>query len=159
MDLQDLGSIGELIGALATVVTLAYLAVQVRQNSLQMRETARIARLALLDREVESFSRYRMLLVQPGIAEVFTRGLESYSTLPPADQVRFRAVIEEYFFSYSTLLERVAQGAHAPGIWNAQASGAAALLDAPGGGEWWAERKFIFRRELIDEIERRRSAG
>jgi hypothetical protein len=33
MTLQDLGGLGELIGAVAVVLSLAYLAVQVRQNT------------------------------------------------------------------------------------------------------------------------------
>lgn len=33
MTIQELGSIGELLGALATIVTLAYLATQIRQNT------------------------------------------------------------------------------------------------------------------------------
>ena len=37
---QLLGSLGEFVGAIAVVVTPGYLAVQVRQNSLQVRENA-----------------------------------------------------------------------------------------------------------------------
>ena len=33
LSIQDLGSIGELIGAIATVATLAYLALQIRQST------------------------------------------------------------------------------------------------------------------------------
>ena len=40
MSIQDLGSIGELIAALATVATLAYLAVQIRQNTRALRGAA-----------------------------------------------------------------------------------------------------------------------
>ncbi len=37
MTIQDLGALGELIAAIATLVTLAYLAAQVRQNTAQQR--------------------------------------------------------------------------------------------------------------------------
>lgn len=33
MSLQDLGNLGELIAALATVLTLGYLAIQLKQNT------------------------------------------------------------------------------------------------------------------------------
>ena len=33
MNIQDLGSIGELIAALATLLTLGYLAIQLKQNT------------------------------------------------------------------------------------------------------------------------------
>lgn len=56
MALQDLGSIGGLVGALATVAMLGYLAVQVRQNSSQLREATRVASMTPIDRTVEAFS-------------------------------------------------------------------------------------------------------
>src|SRR5262245_46033058 len=37
--IQDLGSIGELVAAAATVATLAYLAIQVRQNTRALRSS------------------------------------------------------------------------------------------------------------------------
>ena len=33
MTIQDLGSIGELVAAIATIATLVYLAIQIRQNT------------------------------------------------------------------------------------------------------------------------------
>jgi hypothetical protein len=43
MTLQDLGAIGEVIGAVAVVVTLIYLAKQIRQNTRAMDEARRLA--------------------------------------------------------------------------------------------------------------------
>jgi hypothetical protein len=43
MTLQDLGSIGEVVGALAVVVTLIYLAKQIKQNTHAMEEGRRLA--------------------------------------------------------------------------------------------------------------------
>jgi hypothetical protein len=43
MTLQDWGSIGEVIGALAVVVTLIYLAKQIRQNTHAMDESRKLA--------------------------------------------------------------------------------------------------------------------
>jgi hypothetical protein len=43
MTLQDWGSIGEVVGALAVVITLIYLAKQIRQNTHAMEEARRLA--------------------------------------------------------------------------------------------------------------------
>ena len=40
MNLDDLGNLGELIGAVAVVISLAYLAVQIRQNTRSLRAAA-----------------------------------------------------------------------------------------------------------------------
>jgi len=39
MNMQDLGAIGELLAALATLITLIYLALQIRQNSISLQES------------------------------------------------------------------------------------------------------------------------
>jgi hypothetical protein len=42
MTIQDLGSIGELVAAIATVATLVYLALQIRQNTESVKLSAEI---------------------------------------------------------------------------------------------------------------------
>ncbi len=154
MTLQDLGSIGELIGAIATVATLAYLAVQIRQNSSQMREATRASQVTSIDRTVESFARYRTALLQPGIAELYTQGVRSYSDLSFPDKIRFRAVMEECFFAYSAMHERAKQGLYSHETWSSQVKVAALALGSVGGAEWWAERKSVFPQDFTDEMDR-----
>lgn len=55
MTLQDWGAIGEVVGALAVVVTLIYLAKQIRQNTHAMEEGRR--RLALAQTYLTRLSR------------------------------------------------------------------------------------------------------
>jgi len=40
MTIQDLGNIGELVAAIATVATLVYLAIQIRSNTIAVRSAA-----------------------------------------------------------------------------------------------------------------------
>lgn len=153
MTLQDIGSIGELVGAIATLATLVYLAVQVRQNSKQMADSARLARFGFTDRTVEAFSRYRGLMAQPQNAEIYVRGLESYAELNQADRIIFRALMEEYFFAFTRIFEQMGLGFAYPN-WTAQARAAAAILKTPGGAAWWNNRKVIFDKAFVSEMER-----
>ncbi len=43
MSIIELGALGEFVGAIAVVVTLAYLAIQIRQNTRAMEESKRLA--------------------------------------------------------------------------------------------------------------------
>ena len=43
MTLSDLGSLGEFVGAIGVVITLVYLAIQIRQNTHAMEESRRLA--------------------------------------------------------------------------------------------------------------------
>jgi len=42
MTLDDLGNLSEFIGAIAVVISLIYLAIQIRQNTAQMRESSQV---------------------------------------------------------------------------------------------------------------------
>jgi len=154
MNWEALGAIGEIVGAVAVIATLGYLAVQMRQNTIQMRESVKVTHLDSLHQTIDSFSRYRHLLSQPEAADVYVRGLDGYSALDPADQVRFRAIIEEYFFAYAAMFQRLTEGLYEHSLWIQQARSAASLLLTPGGRDWWEHRKSMFEAEFVSEFER-----
>ena len=89
MTLQDLGSIGELVGAIATVATLIYLAIQIRSNTLALRSTA-------AQSVHESFATwYRMLAGDEGLSELMAKGLRDYSLLSETERARFAMIDRE----------------------------------------------------------------
>ncbi|GAB5452906.1 MAG: hypothetical protein Hals2KO_32340 [Halioglobus sp.] len=155
MTLQDLGSIGELVGAIATIATLAYLAVQIRQNSTHMREATNVAKLQANDSTVETFSRYRERLTIPENADLYVRGLESYQTLSEAEKVRFRALMEELFFGVLAMLEREKAGLYNHSGVAAQIDSLALLIQKPGVSEWWKSWSFMFGQEMVTALESR----
>ena len=155
MTLQDLGSIGELVGAVATIATLAYLAVQIRQNSAHMQEATSVSKLQSIDRTVETFSRIRERLTIPENAELYVRGIESYRSLDKVEKVRFRALLEELFFSVNAMLEREKAGMYIHSGVSDQLDSLALLVQKPGVAEWWESWKFMFGEELAAAIESR----
>ncbi|MCB1687198.1 MAG: hypothetical protein KDI33_01855 [Halioglobus sp.] len=155
MTLQDIGSIGELVGAIATVATLAYLAIQIRQNNSHMREATVVAKLQAIDRTVETFSRYRGLMAIPENAELYVRGVDSYRSLDKVEKVRFRAIMEELFFGVTAMLERNKAGMYKDLALAEQIDSLALLIQKPGVAEWWERSKHIFGGELVSEIESR----
>ena len=51
--IQDLGAIGEFVGAIGVVPTLIYLAYQIRQNTFQLEQNTLTARAAAFRNEVD----------------------------------------------------------------------------------------------------------
>jgi len=150
---QDLGSIGELVSAIATVATLAYLAIQIRLNTAQLKEAARASHLHSVDQTVEAFSRYRHLVAQPGVAELLERGLDAYDDLDAAECTRFRAVVEEYFFAYNALIDRSHRGAYDFTSPERIALPLGTILSRPGGQQWWADRGAFFPPDFIERVQ------
>jgi hypothetical protein len=153
MTLDDLSSVAEIIGATATVITLAYLALQVRQNSTQLREATRIAKITSLDHTVEMFSRFREMLTEPRNAELYVRGLDSFTTLNCAEQLQFRALIEEFVFAYHGMYVRYMHGDLEESTWIRRLPVVASLLERTGGLEWWESRKMIFPGDFVSTLE------
>ena len=85
MTIQDFGSIGELITALAT---LAYLALQIRQNKAVGRATGTSAHLSVLN----DFS---LVLVQdPELHQLYFGGLADPTTIDPKLNVMLQAAVQ-----------------------------------------------------------------
>ena len=71
MNIMELGALGEFVGAIAVVVTLIYLAIQVRHsasllehNNTAMEENTKLAQVAAMDRYSDSVSRWRGRLIE-----------------------------------------------------------------------------------------------
>lgn len=82
MTLQDIGSIGELIAAIATVITLVYLAIQIRHGTEVVRNT-----------QSQEFVRWRVDLLAPAITDremtaLWIKGGDHFDELDPVDQRR-----------------------------------------------------------------------
>ena len=149
MDLTQLANLGEFIGGVAVLVTLVYLAVQVRQNTAQQSEGARAARLGATLSTREAFSRFRHLVTQPHLSELFVRGCESYRSLGEAERLQFRAIMEEYFFAYQSLWTQMDEGVLLNEAWDAQCGALRELLGAQGVSEWWNDRKRLFEPTFV----------
>jgi len=66
MTIQDLGAIGELIGSIGVILTLIYLAVQIRQNTATMEESQRLSKVDAMLRRNEQMER---TMVQGALSE------------------------------------------------------------------------------------------
>jgi hypothetical protein len=85
--IQDLGSIGELVAAVATVATLVYLALQIRGNTVVARaEAKRGAQSAGVS---TSFG----IAQDPELAALFVKGLSDYRDLASLDKTRFEFLL------------------------------------------------------------------
>jgi hypothetical protein len=87
--IQELGSLGELIAAVATVVTLIYLATQIRHNNKALDETTSAAvnaSYASINSRISSDEQF---------AELFIRGRRDLGSLNPVEFERFRAFIQD----------------------------------------------------------------
>jgi hypothetical protein len=89
--LQDVGNIGELLGAIGVIASLAYLAVQVRQNTVQIESNTRATRAASYQAMIDLISSMNLSLSSnPEFAELMLRARHQVEPLSPSDEIRWR---------------------------------------------------------------------
>ena len=156
MTIQDWGAIGEMIGGIAVVVSLVYLAVQIRQNTQQMVRSAEASRLAAFERNIESANAIReLLIVHPEIASLMLRGLESYDDLESTERFRFGMLMRNTLTAYQgAYLRHVALGGDSIDF-----EGAGQQMDSilctPGARAWLEQNKTDWRPEFREYVESR----
>ena len=98
MSIQEWAALAEIVGAVAVVASLIYLAVQVRQNTHELSMSLKSTELAAFERNVESGIRIRELFIlNPEILDLYARGAKSYVDLDEGDKLRFDLILRNVF--------------------------------------------------------------
>ena len=83
MNLDTLARVGEFAGAIAVVVSLLYLSIQIRHNS-------RVVKSAALQAVNDTANQALAGMAAPGTAEIITKGLQDLDSLNPTE--RFQVI-------------------------------------------------------------------
>jgi hypothetical protein len=127
---QLLGNYGEFVGAVAVVVTLAYLAIQIRQNSEQLRLNSYQTHL---ERHAGLISHF---LQDPEKFATFQRALNSYDSCPPHQQAMFHSHVMTSVHALRHSQQLSASGVLPEGEFLEQQRDFSRVLKSPGGKEW-----------------------
>ncbi|MEJ2239686.1 MAG: hypothetical protein P8X82_15425, partial [Gemmatimonadales bacterium] len=112
MNWDALGAIGEIVGAAGVVVSLLYLASQVRNNSRQLRHASAQAVLDKLNGLIGQ------LAFTAGAGDVWSRGLSGLDTLKDDEElVRFSSMLLQAFWAYEEVLHYHRAGAIEDWAW------------------------------------------
>ena len=83
MKLSDWANVAEIVGAAAVIVTLAYVAVQIEQNTIAVEASTRQGRLDFGWQQAE------LLITQPGLANLVREGEQDANDLNDEEQLLF----------------------------------------------------------------------
>ena len=102
MNWDALSAIAEILGVIAVVVSLLYLAFQVRQNTIQLRQDN------LLQNVRGTLDTNWYFHREPAAFEVFRKGVKSFDTLAPQEQAHFHSILVDLAF-YLQMVWQLAQ--------------------------------------------------
>jgi len=86
---QLLGNYGEFVGAIAVVITLIYLSIQVRGTSEQVRESRNLSKTQIEQLVMDNFNAGRRLALKGDNATIWFRGINDLDALSEAEKHRF----------------------------------------------------------------------
>jgi hypothetical protein len=90
MTISELGSLGEFISSIAVIITLIYLAIQIRQSKHGMEvNTQALLGASEVSGNENAIAQQASMYSDESLVDVFVRGSRSLADLPPHDWVRF----------------------------------------------------------------------
>jgi hypothetical protein len=130
--IEDVGALGELIAAIATVATLFYLATQIRQST-------GVARAASQQALLDTFAEITAELYRNrDLARLVGSGLMSFEALDDSDKTIFTLVLSRYVTNVEKGILLHGAGLIDQETFDGVAAALVASVRAPGGAQWWS---------------------
>ena len=149
MNWEAIGAIGEILGAVAVLATLVYLAVQVRYTrDAWQRQNER----DMLDGVTVSS---RLMIEQPDMPGILWRGQDDFTgNLDDEEKLRFH----QWYYLWITKLDQAIRDRKLGGFaddeqLNISLEAVATALRPPGARAWWESAKWLFCQATQEHIE------
>lgn len=151
MGWEAVGAIGEAIGAAGVVVSLLYLARQLRQNTLSVRS-------ATYQSIVSNAAACNAALTQNrDVARVFREGCLDLERLDADARVQFSFLCAQIFDIFENLFLQHEHAAVEDDYWEPRARSYLDLLESPGIAAWWQGRRGDYSKRFEEFVEAHRS--
>jgi hypothetical protein len=145
--LEALGNIGDFLGGLGVVVTLLYLARQIRQNTKSVESAAFQAATRDVAEAINELTR------DPELSRIVFDGVHDFESFSKEDRRRFSTYMAGLLRRYENLLEQTRLGNIEPESWQGVRSELTRIFALPGTQAWWLRGQVAFNwvlRDLID---------
>jgi len=146
-DLQTLANIGEIIGAVTVVLSLIYLAVQIRQSTQAQRTenySRALDRLAAMQSSLSQDDEFSLM---------FTKGAVDTSKLTPRERIRFTWSLYEVFGAFEFMFHASKTNSIPEEVWRRWSSAVAWWLTFSGVQAWWSSRPIPFTDSFTSFVE------
>ena len=146
MSFIELGALGEFIGAIAVVVTLIYLAFQLRQNT----EALRTSTIQSVERGISDLMSSWTASVEN--AALVQRGFTSYDELSDDEKAFIQYNLRRLLLHMDTMYWSYRRGLLPEEIWEREKSVLKFCVNSSGGREAWRQRTGFSEpfREFVD---------
>ncbi len=143
MNWEAIGAIGEILGALGVVVSLVYLASQIRTQN-------RESRVAAVNEWTHQWNQFLVSFAEhPNLSELWMKGLRDFSALNPTEIVQFSSHLGRIFRVGENIYHQYKQGLFDPKTWRGVERTLADVARFPGAKAWWPTRSHWYSDEFV----------
>ena len=142
MTAADISDIAQLLAAVATVSSLLFVGVQIRQNT-------RATRAAAHHNVSDSLNELNLMFAGDGdVTKIWLAGMQDRKALSPEEKWRFDSVMRAYMHVCETMFVQTELGSGDDSIRLAEEEGIRTVMASPGSREWWDENPYGFCAEF-----------
>ena len=142
MNWEAIGAVSEIVGAGAVVITLGYLAIQIRQGT----ELARTQYHTNSVQNIASFQHWKS--ANADNARIFREGMADFNSLSPDERVMLDGVLQDLVLSFKDVLEAYERGFMDRETYGAWEGYVGSHLSMPGGMKWWESARAGYIEKL-----------
>ena len=160
MTLEDLGNIGEFIAAIAVMVSLVYLAFQIRQGSRQIVQNTNSV-LGSVELETTRLHSDWLLSVaqSPELGRIWRLGISEPTKLTEDEKIQFAMLIGSAFYGIEGPFRQYQRGLLSEDSWEPMDELIARYIRSPAVLEWWANRDVPFATSFSKYVDSKISAS
>jgi hypothetical protein len=142
MTIQDWGAIGELVGGVAVVVTLIYLALQIRQNT----RAVRLSTSHAVAEDVRNM--FALMAEQTELTEAIHKGSSDPGSINGAEKMRYWGFNGYFMYAFENAYVQLTEDALDPRRWSGMKRMMIDYTSVPGFREYWPSRKHWYSEEF-----------
>jgi hypothetical protein len=156
MDWEAVSAISEVIGAAAVVVSLVYLAYQIRQNTKQLEQNERTSIATSVSTSATSYRENRRAIYESHeLADLNLRGLADPDSLSEVERYRFRLLASNFVDANWDMYAQTVVTGFSPESWADQGQKVMRrVLGQPGGRWFWQNYREEYPEEFRIEVDR-----
>lgn len=147
MSLEQLGLIANIVGAISIVVSLLYLAIQIKDNARSSRSAA------VTDATTAMQAFYQELGSNPASCKLFLEAVTNPNALSEQDQFQYVMLMHSCFLGFQRSFFLAREGTLDVALRDSIGTAMHAINRTPGMHLYWRQRKAYFQPEFVDWVE------
>ncbi|MEX0289750.1 MAG: hypothetical protein AB3N63_03535 [Puniceicoccaceae bacterium] len=148
MNWTILSTSAEIIGSLAVVISVIYLAIQIRLGAKTLRTTMR-------DNAFQSLQEWNYAVAgDPDLPSIISRGSKDLDSLNPKERARFIHIMFSFFKVWERLYLHYLEGSVDETVWTRNKLFLASYLHQPGSRYYWDNRKAAYDPRFQEEADK-----